>query len=194
MNAADLAYHGQPEESGEDMPKGNDKTADGRALWERARGSTLDALAAQAPSIDESDLAAYLEGDLDAATCARVEAALASRPDSLELLIAAREALAAGPAPAPESLVARARGLAPQPRPTPRDWAGRLFDWLAALPGSSFEPRRGLAFAAVAAGFLMVSVVGFEMGRAEVMYSTQVDNLVSQDVATLIGQDGEDLL
>lgn len=174
------------------MPKGNDKAADGRALWERARWSTLDALAARAPDIDETDLAAYLDGGLDAAACARVEAALASRPDSLDLLVAAREALAAGPVAAPEALVARVRALAPEPRE--RAPAGRLFAWLAALTGPSIEPRRGFAFAGVAAGFLVISAAGFELGRAEVMYSSQVDSLLAQDFAGLIGRDGEDLL
>jgi anti-sigma factor RsiW len=178
------------------MAEEQDKTADGRALWDRARGSTLDALAAQAPDLDAGDLAAYLDGGLDETACARVEAALASRPDSLELLIAAREALGAIPeAPAvPEALVARAQALAPARKLAASNWTGRLAGWLGAVSGSSFALGRGVAFAGVAAGFLAISVAGFELGRAEVQYSTQVDTLLDQDVAVLVGQDGEDLL
>ena len=183
------------------MSEGNKKAVDGPALWERARLPALESLAAEAPNIDEADLAAYLDGDLDAADCARVEAALVGDPDSLELLIAAREALEAGPAApetVPEALVARAQALAPEPRPPAGDWAGnwvgRLGAWLAPYVGPLLDPRRGLAFAGVAAGFMAISVVGFELGRAEVVYSTQIDGLLAQDFVGLIDRDGEDLL
>jgi hypothetical protein len=185
------------EESEEHMSEENKKAADGPALWERARSSTLEALAAEAPAIDESDLAAYLDGDLDAADCARIEAALASHADSLELLIAAREALEAGPAAAPETLVARAQGLAPQPRPlhpVAASWAVRPGAWLPSYAGPLLEPGRGLAFAGIAAGFMVISVAGFELGRAEVIYSTQIDGLLAQDFVDLIDRGGEDLL
>ncbi len=188
------------------MSEGNEKAVDGPALWERARLPTLESLAAEAPNIDEADLAAYLDGDLDAADCARVEAALASHPDSLELLISAREALEAGPAAGleavPEAVVARAQALAPEPRPPAGNWAGnwtgnwtgRLGAWLAPHVGPLLEPGRGLAFAGVAAGFMVISVAGFELGRAEVVYSTQIDGLLAQDFVGLIDRDGEDLL
>jgi len=183
------------------MSEGNKKAADGRALWERARSSTLESLAGEAPAIDEGDLAAYLDGELDGPDCARIEAALASHGDKLELLIAAREALEAAPlseAPeAPEAMVARAQALAPEPRapqPMARIWAARPGAWLAAHVGPLLEPGRGLAFAGVAAGFMVISVAGFELGRAEVDYSTQIDGLLAQDFVSLIERDGEDFL
>jgi hypothetical protein len=185
------------EESKKHMSEGNKKAVDGPALWERARLPTLETLAAEAPTIDESDLAAYLDGDLDAADCARVEAALASHTDSLALLIAAREALDAGPAAfeaVPETLVARAQALAPEPRSLAASWVGRLVAWLAPHVGPLLEPGRGLAFAGVAAGFMVISVAGFELGRAEVIYSAQIDGLLAQDFVGLIDRDGEDLL
>lgn len=180
------------------MSEGKNKAVDGPALWERARLSTLEALAGEAPTIDEGDLAAYLDGDLDMADCARIEAALASHGDNLDLLIAARETLEAEPAPeAPEAIVARAQALAPEPRapqPMARIWAARPGNWLAAGVGPLLEPARGLAFAGVAAGFMAISVAGFELGRAEVIYSTQIDGLLAQDFVGLIDRDGEDLL
>ena len=178
------------------MSKRNEKPADGRALWERARTPVLSELAAGAPELDESDLAAYLEGDLDAAACARIEAALASRPDSLDLLIASRAALADRPA-APERLAARIRALVPDSRGSRaavRPWAARLGAWLAALAGGPAAPGRGFALAGVAAGFLAISVVGFELGRAEVVYSTQIDGLLAQEFVGLIERGSEDLL
>jgi anti-sigma factor RsiW len=191
------------------MPKGNHKASDGRALWHRARGSTLGAMAERAPDVDQMDMAAYLDGGLDEATRARVEAALAGRPDRLELLIAARaavDALETEAVSAPEAVVARAQALAPDaqwparspvrspvrsPAPT---WAGRASAWLAGVAGPAFAPRRGLALAGVAAGFLAIGVAGFELGRAEAMYSAEVDDLLAQEFATLIAPYGEDLL
>lgn len=199
------------------MPKGNHKASDGRALWHRARGSTLRAMAERAPDVDEMDLAAYLDGGLDEATRARVEAALAGRPDRLELLIAARaavDALETEAVSAPEAVVARAQALAPDAQwparstvrspvrstvrspvrsPVPT-WAGRAFAWLAGVAGPAFAPQRGLVLAGVAAGFLAIGVAGFELGRAEAMYSAEVDDLLAQDFATLIAPYGEDLL
>ena len=186
------------EESEEQMSEGNKKVADGPALWERARSSTLEALAGDAPTIDAGDLAAYLDGELDAPDCARIEAALANQSDKLELLIAAREALEAPPLPeAPEAMVARAQALAPKPRapqPMARTWAARSVAWLAAHVGPLLEPGRGLAFASVAAGFMVISVAGFELGRAEVAYNSQIGGLLAQDYVGLMERGGEDLL
>jgi hypothetical protein len=185
------------------MSEGNKKAADGAALWDRARLRVLEDLAAAAPEIDEGDLAAYLDGSLDGgldgAERARIEAALASQADSLELLIASREALA-GPTPgiaapeAPSDVVARAQALVPEPRPRAEAWIGEVGAWLSARAGALLDPRRGLAFAGVAAGFLVISVAGFELGRAEVAYNTQIGGLLAQDFVGLVERDGEDLL
>lgn len=172
------------------MSEGDRKTADGLSLWLRARESAQDALAARAPDLDEAALAAYLDGRLDAAGRTRVEAALASSPETLDLLLASREALAAGPATAPEAVLARARALAAEPRALPARWASQISAWL--FPG--LAPVRALAFASVAAGFVMVSLAGFELGRAEVDYSAEIDLLVQQEVAGLIDRTAEDFL
>ena len=55
-------------------------------------------------------------------------------------------------------------------------------------------PQRSVAYASFAAGFLAIGVAGFELGRAEVVYSAQVDRLLAQEVTGFIGRDGEDLL
>ena len=181
------------------MSEANKKAADGAALWGRARGRVLEDLATAAPEVDAGDLAAYLDGCLDAAQCARIEAALASQADSLDVLIAAREAVERPATPeAPAEVIARAQALVPEPRPQAVTWALDAGAWLSARladrAGALLDPRRGLALAGAAAGFLVISVAGFELGRAEVAYSTQIDGLLAQDFVVLIERDGEDLL
>ena len=161
------------------------KAADGRALWDQARAANS---AGDGTSLDENDLAAYLEGTLDEAERDRVEALLASKPEALELAIAAREALDAAPVAeaAQQAFTLRAQALVAAPRPLAalRDFFRQAMQ----------RPAQGLAFASIAAGFLMVSAAGFELGRAEVDYSTQVGGLLTQDLAGLVGRDSDDLL
>ncbi len=95
------------------MTDGDKKAPDGPALWAHAREATTRSLLENAPGIDALDLAAYLDSRGDEAVRARVEAALAASPETLELVVAAREALDAGSTAAPESLIARARDLVP---------------------------------------------------------------------------------
>ena len=172
------------------MSDKDSKAAEGGALWRRARESSLEGLAAPAQAIDENDLAAYLEGELDAAERARIEAVLARRPEALDLLIGAREALDAEPAAMPQAFEARAQALVP----ARKSLAARLAEGLAAVLDLTRRPARGLAFAGVAAGFMMISVAGFELGRAEVDFSTQIDGLLAQDFLGLIERGGEDFL
>ncbi len=95
------------------MTDGDKKAADGPALWALAREATKRSLPENVPGIDGLDLAAYLDSRGDEAVRARVEAALAASPETLELVVAAREALVAGSTAAPESLIARAQDLVP---------------------------------------------------------------------------------
>jgi anti-sigma factor RsiW len=127
-------------------------------------------------------LAAYLDGTLDEAGRAAVEAWMASAPEALELMIAARAELAeplGAPGAAPVVLVSRAQDLVRAPL---RVSAG-LGTWLRGLIG--FEPAawRPLAWAGVTAVLLVVSAGGFELGRQG------VDRLVPVQTAAL----GDDL-
>lgn len=172
------------------MKEDDKKAADGPALWRQARDTTMQSLSKQAPGADGLDLAAYLDGRLDEPARARVEAALAASPQALELVLAAREALEAGTTAAPDSLVARAQALVSDPtaaRASPARRLVRLF-------GLSAAPRRTLAFATVAGAFLLVSVAGFELGRAEYDYSARVDSLLAREVGSLLEGNGEDFL
>ncbi len=172
------------------MTDGDKKAADGAALWAHAREATTRSLLENAPGIDALDLAVYLEGRGDEAVRARVEAALAASPETLELAVAACEALDAGSTAAPESLIARAQDLVPD---GPARWPGWMA-WLGRFPALPQAPQRAVAFATVAAGFIVVSVAGFELGRAEYAYSTQVDSLLAREVGSLLDGGGEDIL
>ncbi len=177
------------------MSEGNKKAADGAALWDRARSRVLEDLAAAAPEIDESDLAAYLDSNLDPAERAHVEAALASQADSLELLVASRKGMAGPAVPeAPSQVVARAQALVLAPEQRAEIWARAIGARLSANLAALLDPRRGLAFAGVTAGFLVISVAGFELGRAEVAYNSQIGGLLAQDFVGFVERDGEDLL
>ncbi len=155
---------------------------DGAGLWARARpgwrASNRTQTAEDVPN--PLVLAAYLDDTLDQAGRAAVEAWMAATPEALELMISAREALAAEPpGPAPESLVSRAQGLVRAPL---RVSAG-LGAWLCGRIGVEPEAWRPLAWAGVAAALLVVSAGGFELGRLG------ADRLVPTQTATL----GDDL-
>jgi hypothetical protein len=115
---------------------------------------------------DELTLAAYLDGTLDAPASERLEAWLATAPEGLDLLLAAREALAEPGAAAPESLVRRASALVPDPPGRgPAAWLAGLFTPL----------RQPLGWSAAAAGVLVACVVGFQLGQ--IGYASSVTSL-----------------
>ena len=172
------------------MTKDERDIASGRALLRWARDLASEDSRMAAGRVDPLDLAAYLDGRLDGELRARVEARLAATPEAMELLIASREALDAGSVAAPESLVRRASALAGAPERAGGDWLARL-PGLFALPAA---PQRALAFASVAAAFLLISVTGFELGRAEVAYSARIDDLVAREIGFAIDRSVEDLL
>ena len=155
---------------------------DGARLWARARPGWRAAHGSRSAE-DVSNplmLSAYLDGALDEAGREAVEAWMAATPEALELMIAAREALAAEPpGAAPEALVSRAQGLVRAPA---TESAG-LGAWLRGLTGFDPEAWRPLAWAGVAAALLVVSAGGFELGRLG------TDRLVAVQTAIL----GDDL-
>ena len=163
------------------MSEENGNGGDGARLWARARPGRRAAAALEASGEvpDTLDLAAYLDGALDEAGCAAVEAWMAATPEALELMIAARAELGQAPGAAPESLISRARGLVRAPV---RKSAGPGA-WLRGLIGFEPEAWRPLAWAGVTAALLVVSAGGFELGRLG------TDRLVPVQSATL----GDDL-
>ena len=168
--------------------------ASGRALLRRARELIPEDSRAAASAVDSLDLAAYLDGRLDGEPRARVEAQLAASPEAMELLIASREALDAGSLAAPESLVRRASALAGAPESAGGGWLARLAGLFALPIALPAPPRRALAFASVAAAFLLISVTGFELGRAEAAYSARIDDLVAREIGFAMDGSVEDLL
>ena len=144
---------------------------DGAGLWARARpGWRASEVAEETPN--PLMLAAYLDDNLDEAGREAVEVWMASVPEALDLMIAARADLGQAPEPAPEDLILRAQGLVRVPV---EEFAG-FGVWLRGLIG--FEPAawRPLAWAGMTAALLvMVSAGGFELGRlgTERLVSTQ---------------------
>lgn len=125
---------------------------EGRALWRRLPRAVGSRTGAEA--VDPLELAAWLEGRLDEAAAARIEAALADDPGLLDLAVAARAALD-DPAPAPDRLLVRARAsfaptvsLAGQARQ-----GGGLRAWW-----------RRMEWAAIGASFLIAAAGGFALG------------------------------
>ncbi len=137
---------------------------DGAGLWARARPgwrATRESQTAE-DMLNPLVQAAYLDDTLDEAGREAVEAWMATAPEALELMIAAREALAAEPpGAAPAGLVSRAQGLVRAPA-----WVSAgLGAWLRGLIGFEPEAWRPLAWAGVTAALLVVSAGGFELGR-----------------------------
>ena len=156
-------------------------------LWRQARAGWAAAQAAQEPP-DEVSLAAYLDGALEPTAEARVEAWLARSPEALDLVLAARQAMAEPSGPAPEAVVRRAEALVPGRPARP---ASSWLDWL-------FEPfaplARPAAWAGVAAAVLITAVSGFELGRTGIQHMAALDAAVAGDVRLVLGHSAEDLL
>lgn len=166
------------------MTTRNDIDADGAALWRRARA----AISETAPEDEAATaglIAGYLDGRLDAADAARVEAWLASDDAALDLMLEVRAALAeAGnepPAAVPQTLVDRAKGLV-RARPTIELDRGSLFDrFFAAI----WQP----VGAAAAVAVLVASVAGFELGRTGYQNVAKVETLLAQQFSLGLGAD-----
>ena len=158
----------------------------GAALWRRARDPWLDAVGAvEAP--DETTLAAYLDGRLDEAAAAGVEAWMAAVPEALDNVLGARAALAETPGRAPAHVVARARGAVRGRSARGTGRAGSLFGAFTGL-------LRPAAWAGAAAALSLAAVSGFELGRTGVEHLAALDAAVSQDVRLIMGRAGQELL
>jgi hypothetical protein len=155
----------------------SDIDRDGRDLWRRYGAAAL----ASAPGAEpdaEPDwgplatwLAPYLEGELNEAAAAPIEAWLARHPEALALVAP----LAVEVGPAPLDLVRRARALV-QPR----------------VGGAAVRPtwRHGVAWASIAASLLLVGATGFMAGHAAVDHGEAVATLMGGEL--IFGPGGGD--
>ena len=177
------------------MSEDSDIGKAGAELWARARGA-MDSRVGPGEAPDALTLAAYLDGTLDPEARDRVEAWMAGSSDALDLVIAAREAMAAAPAPVPQGLLARARGLVRAQgslQDRQRDGGG-LGSWLSGwlVPDAGF--LRPAVWAAAASLFLLVSASGFELGRLGVVQMVAVQSIPIDDLGFDLGDPTEDLI
>ena len=127
----------------------------GKALFQRWRAASHPAMPTDTAP-DALTLAAYAEGRLSDAEMALVEAALASDPALLDTLLALR--LADAPETPSIALVQAAQVLVPaQEHPV-------VVPFPARRGGGASRVNAWLAWAAVAASLMIVSVAGFDLG------------------------------
>lgn len=156
-----------------------------RALWRRLRAESQGAADGEAWSPDEMALAAYLDGTLDEAERAEVEAWLAAEPAGLELVLAARESLAEPDVAAPEAVVRRAAALVPDP---PGNRLARRLRW-------AFTPVwQPLGWSGAAAGVLLACVVGFQLGQSGYRSSVTLEQLEIAEAGFVFDPADEEIL
>lgn len=160
------------------------------ALWRRARAAWIEG-AGPAEAPDPTTLAAYLDGGLDAAARDRVEAWMAASEEALDLVIAAREALAAPAGEVPDGFVRRAQGIVAA-RPAPAGPGGSAMAGLGAWLGGFWRPAAWAG--AAAAVVLLASASGFELGRVGVAELAALDGIAMQDLDLALDPGADDLL
>ena len=157
------------------MREESEKTAEGAALWRRARKAWRPVIDDAAP--DPLLLAAYLDGELAEDEAARLEARLAAEPALLDEVMLLRAGLAEGAGTVPAAVVARAQGIYPE-APALRAVTGEKPGLLDRLFGLSLRPAVS-AFAAVA---LLVACAGaFELGRSQATQMTTMQTAETMD-------------
>ncbi len=172
------------------MTEETDKSKAGAELWDRARAGWRET-APRPEAPDSMTLAAYLDGTLDEAALARVEAWMAASPEALERVISARSAQAAVPEAAPDGLMSRAQGLVRAP---PRAARAGLGAWLSGLIGLQVAAWRPVAWAGVTAALLVVSTGGFELGRLGALHLAPVQTAAVDDLGFGLGDSADELL
>lgn len=166
------------------MREDKTKTAEGAALWRRAREGWSPVKETEAP--EALWLAAYLDDRLAEDEAARLEARLAAEPALLDELLALRQSLETEAdvlEPVPAGVVARAQALRPgsQERRAPAAQAARSGGFLDGLFGAWLRP----AVSTLAAVALLVACAGaFELGRyqGEQLGTTQSAEIGDSDV------------
>ena len=159
-------------------------------LWRRLREEALvtaaDDDSEAAP--EEIALAAYLDRTLDDKAREQLETWLAATPEGLDLLLAAREALAEPSAAAPEALVRRASALVPAPPGRSLTaWLGGLF----APAGPLWQP---LGWSGAAVGILLACVVGFQLGQTGYLSTQTLEQLADAEAGFLFDPASAEIL
>ena len=183
-----------------------DRLEDGAALWRRAREGWHAAAETEAEP-DALSVAAYLEGRLDETGAEAVETWMAAEPEALKSVLSARAVLAEAPDPkthpVPESMIARAQGVV-RGRSSRGQARGQIrgqtrgqtwgSTWADALLGGLDGLLRPAAWAGAATVLLLVSVSGFELGRAGAEYRASLDAAVARDLHLVMVPSGQNLL
>ncbi len=160
---------------------------DEAALWRRARRNWR---ASAAP--ETSILAAYLDDRLAPRERERIEAWMLGEPAALDVVIAARQALALRQEDltAPPRLVARAQALVSDRGRARRGGAVPLGRFFGTLPLWG----RGTAWAGVALATLLLCATGFELGRLGARHLVSLENMLAEDLSLGLGGAADELL
>jgi len=156
-----------------------------RTLWRRLRAEYEDSAAGEAWAPDEMALAAYLEDRLEEAERAEVEAWLAAAPEALDLVLAARQALAEPSVAAPEAVVRRAAALVPEPP------GSRLAGGLRGVFMPLWQP---LGWSGAVAGVLLACVVGFQLGQSGYESTVTLEQLEIAEAGFVFDPADEEIL
>ena len=165
-------------------------------LWRRYR-SDQEGLSGSQGIVDRPDsliLAAYLDGTLSEAERERLESHLAQAPDDLELVLAARNALADGAGPAPDTLVARACALVPEVASPMGNPLYRLSKSVVELRGGGGRFWQPVAWSGAAAAVLLACTIGFQLGQSGYAGVLSVERSQAWEVVGVLGQSTEDFL
>ena len=134
-----------------------------RELWARTRQEWRNSVESQVDrALDPNDLAAYLDGRLEGADLARVEAWMAGSDAALGLALSAREGLATAPLAVPDQVVRRAQAMVGFAPPQARGgWWRRL------IGGLGFGELTPLAQAGAFAVVALIGFGSFQLGQEQ---------------------------
>jgi len=129
-------------------------------LWRRASGCKLDTVPGQ--PVDAMDLAAYLDGTMEASARQALERRLVADDAAMEILIASRASLEQSEA-VPAHVMARAQALISAAGPAPKTGARRSL--VARLADTFAGPWRPVVGVAAFGLYALLCLTSFELGR-----------------------------
>jgi len=171
---------------------GDNNRAEEAALWRRFRALERESGLKVRDLGDPSTLAAYAEGRLGTKAAEAVESFLASKPEIIGDILAARAAVQASAPVASEAMIARATGLV-APRTTPK-FDPRIVPFRPA-PVQRADWRVTLSRLAIAASLAVTGLVGFALGSDTYGHFVQsrtessAPDLLDQPAGFLSGED-----